>query len=95
MPILASATGETERIVNEAECGVCCKLGDAESLVSAIGVLRNSDLGVMGQNALRYVDRFFDRTALMDSLDQILGTPYDKEKVKVSVESKVFGIGRM
>ena len=72
MPILASATGETERIVNEAECGVCCKLGDAESLVSAIGVLRNSDLGVMGQNALRYVDRFFDKTALMDSLDQIL-----------------------
>lgn len=29
----------------------------------------------------------------MDSLDQILATPYDKAKVRISVESKVFGIG--
>ena len=38
-------------------------------------------------------DRRGPRARLKDSLDQILGTPYDKEKVKVSVESKVFGIG--
>ncbi len=38
-------------------------------------------------------DRRGPRARLKDSLDQILGTHYDKEKVKVSVESKVFGIG--
>ena len=72
MPILAAASGETERIVNEAGCGVCSKLGDADSLVSAIEVLRNSDVGVFKQNALRYANRFFDKTTLMDSLDKIL-----------------------
>ncbi|MBP3806776.1 MAG: L-rhamnose isomerase [Oribacterium sp.] len=38
-------------------------------------------------------DRKGPRARLKDSLDQILATPYDKDKVKVSVESKVFGIG--
>lgn len=33
------------------------------------------------------------RKRLLDSLDQILSEPYDKNLVKVSVESKVFGIG--
>jgi len=38
-------------------------------------------------------DRLTPRKLLKDSLDQILATPYDKSKVYVSVESKVFGIG--
>jgi L-rhamnose isomerase len=38
-------------------------------------------------------DRFSPRFRLKDSLDQILSLPYDKEKVNVAVESKVFGIG--
>ena len=38
-------------------------------------------------------DRLSPRKRLMDSLDQILATPYDKAKVRISVESKVFGIG--
>lgn len=38
-------------------------------------------------------DRKAPRARLKDSLDQILAIPYDKSKVAVSVESKVFGIG--
>ncbi|SEL22391.1 MULTISPECIES: L-rhamnose isomerase [unclassified Butyrivibrio] len=38
-------------------------------------------------------DRISPRKRLKDSLDQILATPYDKSKVYVAVESKVFGIG--
>lgn len=38
-------------------------------------------------------DRRAPRERLKDSLDQILATPYDHDKVAVSVESKVFGIG--
>jgi L-rhamnose isomerase len=38
-------------------------------------------------------DRKSPRARLKDSLDQILNTDYDKEKIYVSVESKVFGIG--
>lgn len=38
-------------------------------------------------------DRLGPRARLKDSLDQILATDYDKSKVLVAVESKVFGIG--
>ena len=38
-------------------------------------------------------DRISPRKRLKDSLDQILATPYDRSKVYVAVESKVFGIG--
>ena len=38
-------------------------------------------------------DRLAPRARYKDSLDQILSIPYDKEKVLVCLESKVFGIG--
>lgn len=38
-------------------------------------------------------DRLAPRAKFKDSLDQILSIPYDKEKVLVCLESKVFGIG--
>ena len=38
-------------------------------------------------------DRLGPRLRLKDSLDQILSIDYDKTKVRVAVESKVFGIG--
>ncbi len=38
-------------------------------------------------------DRLAPRARLRDSLDAILAAGYDKSKVKVAVESKVFGIG--
>jgi L-rhamnose isomerase len=38
-------------------------------------------------------DRFSPRARFKDSLDQILGIDYDKSKVLVCLESKVFGIG--
>ena len=39
------------------------------------------------------VDRFAPRARFKASLDEILNTPYDKSKVYVTLESKVFGIG--
>ncbi len=38
-------------------------------------------------------DRLGPRARFKKSLDEILATPYDKEKVYVTLESKVFGIG--
>ena len=38
-------------------------------------------------------DRLTPRLRLKQSLDEILSVPYDKSKVRVAVESKVFGIG--
>ena len=38
-------------------------------------------------------DRYAPRERYMRSLDEILSVPYDKKKVYITVESKVFGIG--
>ena len=38
-------------------------------------------------------DRYSPRLRFKDSLDKILSEPYDKEKVYITLESKVFGIG--
>ncbi len=38
-------------------------------------------------------DRFAPRKRYMESIDEILSIPYDKTKVYVALESKVFGIG--
>ncbi len=38
-------------------------------------------------------DRISPRARFKKSLDEILATPYDKDKVYITVESKVFGIG--
>lgn len=38
-------------------------------------------------------DRLTPRLRLKDSLDEILSVQYDKKKVRIAVESKVFGIG--
>ena len=38
-------------------------------------------------------DRYAPRARFKDSLDKILAIPYDKKKVYVTLESKVFGIG--
>ena len=36
MPVIASAGGETERIIQEADCGICCKVGDENELADGI-----------------------------------------------------------
>lgn len=70
-PIVASACGETERIVREANCGVCAPIGDAEALANAIlGLIGNQDLCQMGENALAYYKKHFDKKMLMDGLEE-------------------------
>lgn len=69
MPIIASAEGETERIVEEAKCGVCCKIGDVEGLVAAIRAMTRKDVSEMADNSRRYFEEHFDKKKLMDEID--------------------------
>lgn len=76
MPIIASATGESKRIIEEAECGVCCKIGDVDALAEAIISLTQdgeTKLKVMGKNARRFCDIHFDKKMLMDFIDKYFG----------------------
>ncbi len=70
MPIVASASGETERIIKEAECGICSPIGNAEKLASAIKELKNLDLSQMRQNSLSYFEKNFNKNHLMDKMDK-------------------------
>lgn len=71
IPVLACASGETERIVKSADCGVCCAIGDAEALAKAVEELSHSDrLEEYGRNARDYFRAHFDRKMLLDSFDE-------------------------
>jgi len=72
MPIIASAAGETERVVKEAACGICCKISDAEGLAEAILNMSNQDVSEMGKNSRRYFEEHFDKEKLMDEMDRYL-----------------------
>lgn len=69
MPILAAACGETERVISEADCGVCCRLGDEAALVEGIQMLREADRMKMSTNARAYFEKNFQKKTLMDEMD--------------------------
>ncbi len=68
--IIASASGETERVITEAGCGVCCKIGDAKALADGIRKMMNSDSKTLGQKAREYFEANFNKQRLMDEMDE-------------------------
>lgn len=75
IPVLASATGETKRIIDEAACGMTCEMGDHEALAEGIERFMNMpEEGRlrMGQNALEYSARHFDKKKLLDVMEGYL-----------------------
>lgn len=70
MPIIASAEGETERIITEAECGVCSAIGDADKLSENIRIMMKGDLDKMRHNSRKYFERNFEKQKLMDQIEQ-------------------------
>ena len=70
MPIIASAEGETRRVIEEAECGVCSAIGDADALSKAIKQLMHSELRKMSDRSRQYFEKHFDKQMLMDQMDK-------------------------
>lgn len=71
MPVLACATGETERVVREADCGVCSPIGDSAALAEAVRLLMNdARLDEYGRNARKYFEAHFDKKMLLDRFDE-------------------------
>lgn len=70
MPILACVTGETERIVREADCGAVSPLGDAAALADAVqGLMRDGRIEEYGRNARAYFEAHFEKNMLLDYFD--------------------------
>lgn len=73
VPILAAVSGETQRVVEEAGCGVCTPDGDAEALAEKIvECASRSDLREMGKRAQAYSTRFFNKHSLLLEMDEYL-----------------------
>lgn len=68
MPIIAAAQGETRRIIEEADCGMCCDIGDDDALADLIRTMGNVDLSGFGLNSRRYCEEHFNKNNLMDEM---------------------------
>lgn len=75
VPILASVSGETKAIIEEAACGLVSETGNAEALVKDIEhmlAMRDSERGEMAINALNYAASNFSKTELMSKFENII-----------------------
>lgn len=74
MPILAVAGGETKRIVEEAECGVVCELGDVQGIANAICELKKvvPESGNMTAKALLYNEKNFEKKVLFEQIGEYI-----------------------
>lgn len=75
MPIIASAKGETARIIQEADCGLCSEIGDAEALAENIIKMfdmSREKLAEMAHNSYEYNKKHFDKKTLMDQMEQYI-----------------------
>lgn len=71
--IIASASGETKRVIDEANCGVCTEIGNAEALANGIWELTKCDSKELGKNAREYFESHFNKKMLMDEMDKYIG----------------------
>lgn len=73
VPIIGPVIGESKKIIEEAKCGMVCDLGSANSLKDVIKEFLNTTVEQrknMSSNAIDYVDKYFNRTTLLDILDE-------------------------
>lgn len=75
-PIIASASGETKRVIEEANCGICCEIGNAEALAFGIQNLMKADKEVIGIQSRKYFEENFDKKKLMDWMDSMIIKSY-------------------
>ena len=68
MPIIAIAEGETQRIVEEAECGVVCRTGAPEILKQSIIDMMQLDLEEMQKRSLNYYEENYKKEKLMNEM---------------------------
>lgn len=73
MPIIAAASGETKRIIEEAECGVCCGIGDEKRLACVIKGLATDEKNRIHKlriNAREFYQYNYEKRFLMDQIER-------------------------
>ena len=72
IPVIASASGETERIINDSGCGFCAKIGDAEALANSIEIFAQSDRAKMAEASGKYFKEHFTKEMLMNEIEEYI-----------------------
>lgn len=69
-PVIGAIDGETCLVIEEAECGFCCKAEDHVALAELIKgfVLNKENHGALGFNARKYYEEHFHKDIFMDKL---------------------------
>ncbi|WP_368284930.1 glycosyltransferase family 4 protein [Enorma massiliensis] len=72
-PVLAAASGETERVIREARCGYCCGFGDARGLARIVDAFaKTGNAAELGESARRYYRTHFSKEVFFSYLEQAL-----------------------
>ncbi|MDO9630159.1 MAG: glycosyltransferase family 4 protein [Acholeplasmataceae bacterium] len=77
LPIMASANGEVQSIVKLSNCGYCAKAGDVNEFTK--NIIEFTKLTIkqrkeLGSNAKTYSNKHFNKSKLMDRLEEIINT---------------------
>ena len=73
-PVVAMVDGEPAKMIDDAKAGLSCPSESPELLVKNIKLLsslNDNKLDKLGQNALNYYNNEFERTMLMDKIENI------------------------
>lgn len=70
MPIIASANGETKRIIEESKCGICSAIGDERELEESIKKIKNENLDELSKHSRSYFESSFDKQILMNKIEE-------------------------
>ena len=69
MPIIASANGETKRIIDEAGCGICVEIGNTKLLFNAISEIKSLGLEMISHKSRTYFEKHFDKKKIIDEMN--------------------------
>lgn len=73
MPVIAAAGGESKRVIEEAECGMCNPCGNVEGLAQSISSMikcSKEEINCMKQNSRKYFIEHFEKQKLMNEIDE-------------------------
>ena len=71
-PIIASISGETNKIINDSNCGIAGEAEDVEQLVKNVKEfikLNENQKKRMGLNGKEYVIKHFNKDKILNNLD--------------------------
>jgi Glycosyltransferase len=90
IPIIVSADGEIQNVIDEAKAGVCSDAGNADMLAMKIIELKSKskdELTQMAQNAYEYSKFNFNKDNLLNRMDEIIkGSYYQNNGVDKCVQ---------